>query len=335
VDRPEVRIYEDLVSVLGLNPSSACEDVLTPVSIARSADGAPIERGTVDLSDLQPKAKRLKFWRPVHSDIVQAVPQSSLTGQSTAGSVSGNQTDQTGTSQSSDIHMSGGTTSVPQGGAGDVAGSRLGSDYSSSEILGSPRNVGAVINTERMEDEAVQTATNLSMGVPVEDNPYFAMTQAQQQHALEHAQHIMRMIQAAQSRSSGNASAQVVPPSLGVGDIGSEVPSRRPSITGIDHQTGNVLLERTSMQNAGLDASLGLQRGNVSTTYSSEVLPSPSPDAATPPAAAASSSGVDDALRARLINEAAAHREAQMRSAPIPQQQIPPGFTAPSGKEHW
>ena len=67
VDRPEVRIYEDLVSVLGLNPPSACEDVLTPVSIARSADGTPIERGTVDLSDLQPKAKRLKFWKPVHS----------------------------------------------------------------------------------------------------------------------------------------------------------------------------------------------------------------------------------------------------------------------------
>ena len=158
-----------------------------------------------------------------------------------------------------------------------------------------------------MEDEAVQTATNLSMGVPVENNPYFAMTQAQQQHALEHAQNIMRMIQDAQSRSSGNASAQVVPPSLGV----------------------------TSMQNAGLDASSGLQRGNVSTTYSSEVLPSPSPDAASPPAAAASSSGVDAELRARLIDEAAAHREAQMRSAPIPQQQIPPGFTAPSGEANW
>ena len=140
--------------------------------------------------------------------------------------------------------MSGGTTSVPQGGAGDVAGSRLGSDYSSSEILGSPRNVGAIMNTERMEDEAVQTATNLSMGVPVENNPYFAMTQEQQQYALEHAQTIMRMIQDAQSRSSGNASAQVVPPSLGV----------------------------TSMQNAGLDASLGLQRGNVSTTYSLSLI---------------------------------------------------------------
>ena len=89
------------------------------------------------------------------------------------------------------------------------------------------------------------------------------------------------------------------------------------------------------MQNAGLDASSGLQRGNVSTTYSSEVLPSPSPDAATPPAAAAGSSRVDDALRAGLINEAAAHQGAQTLSAPIPLQRIPPGFTAPSGDERW
>ena len=158
--------------------------------------------------------------------------------------------------------------------------------------------------------------------------------------------------------SGGNASA---PSSSGTGEIGGN-PSIRPSIVGTNTATGDLIFEppltppgstpRTGVshdvvaRNEGLDASVlptggTPQRGNVSASYYTVPVPTPSPDTTAPPAGshAAADSGtaaMDTNTRAGLIADTVAPLAARVQAwgnSPIPPQQLPPDMPQPP--ERW
>jgi len=308
------------------------------MTIAKSRNNADSRyRGVVDWSDLQPKPKRLKFRKPVYSVCDQAATQPSV------GAASGELTYHD-PSQPSDIDMSDDNTFASHGGqiwwstseqfyvagVGDITESRLGSDYSASEVPNSPRTLGAVVDSEQMEDVAVEEATANSVGASLEGNPFVAMSRAEQEKALQQALHNVRLLEAflrdQTEASTGN------PSSSSTGEAGS-TPSRS-HITGRDPHSGNLRFDQVStspgasvapepsndvtIRNAGNTAEViptgdTSHEGGTSATYSSETVPTPSPVTAEPPSAAPSppsggnrAEASDASARAGLHNLSAA-----------------------------
>ena len=315
-DRPDERIYDSLVSVLGYDFPPSCDQNMTPVSIAKRPFPQQ-ERGTVDLSDLQPQAKRLRIWIPVHSGSDQAVMQPG----------------QTQASQSSNANLS---DAVHADGID-----------SASETPNSPRCFVAPMDSEpgTMEDEAVRAATERSMGIDTEVTRFAALSQDEQLQAYA------RLLDSVRGRNEGESSA---PSPSRVG--GTETPMYdRPSIVGMDPHSGNLRIAPSpaaSVSTPGSDSSHDVSmhvgptvdapppgdtslRGHVSDSHSATPIdappPSPSlteawlrrgattappaatasPDTTAPPAVAAASSSTE--TRAETVERIAAQVEAHAR----------------------